>query len=64
MITATNTEAWRKPAVSELILSDRLIALAEDADRAGYTDTAGTSGDARVQRVRRGAQEAALILRR
>ena len=40
MITATNTEAWRKPAVSELILSDRLIALAEDADRAGYTDTA------------------------
>ena len=40
MITATNTEAWRKPAVSELILSDRLIALAEDADRAGFTDTA------------------------
>ena len=39
MIAATNTEAWRKP-VSELILSDRLIALAEDADRAGYTDTA------------------------
>jgi hypothetical protein len=27
--------------VSELVLSDRLIALAEDADRAGYTDTAG-----------------------
>ena len=26
--------------MSELILSDRLIALAEDADRAGYTDTA------------------------
>jgi hypothetical protein len=26
--------------VSELVLSDRLIALAEDADRAGYTDTA------------------------
>ena len=40
MITATNTEAWRKPAVSELILSDRLIALAEEADRAGFTDTA------------------------
>jgi hypothetical protein len=40
MIAATNTETWRKPAVSELILSDRLIALAEDADRAGYTDTA------------------------
>jgi len=29
-----------KPAVSELMLSDRLIALAEDADRAGFTDTA------------------------
>ena len=26
--------------MSELILSDRLIALAEDADRAGYTTTA------------------------
>jgi hypothetical protein len=26
--------------VSELILSDRLIALAQDADRAGYTATA------------------------
>ena len=26
--------------MSELVLSDRLIALAEDADRAGYTDTA------------------------
>jgi len=26
--------------VSELVLSDRLIALAEDADRAGYTDMA------------------------
>jgi len=26
--------------LSELIISDRLIALAEDADRAGYTDTA------------------------
>jgi hypothetical protein len=25
---------------SELVLSDRLIALAKDADRAGYTDTA------------------------
>ena len=29
-----------KPAVSELILSDRLITLAKDADRAGYTDAA------------------------
>jgi hypothetical protein len=26
--------------LSELVLSDRLIALAEDADRAGFTDTA------------------------
>ena len=33
-------ETVRKPVFSELILSDRLIALAEDADRAGYTDTA------------------------
>ena len=29
-----------KPACSELMLSDRLIALAEDADKAGFTDTA------------------------
>ena len=28
-------------AVSPLVLSDRLIALARDADRAGYTGTAG-----------------------
>ena len=27
-------------SVSDLILSDRLIALAQDADRAGFTDTA------------------------
>jgi hypothetical protein len=40
MMPATSIEASRKPAVSELVLSDRLIALAEDADRAGYTDTA------------------------
>jgi hypothetical protein len=32
--------AIAKPEVSELILSDRLITLAKDADRAGYTDTA------------------------
>ena len=32
--------ARHEAKVSELILSDRLIALAEDADRAGYTDTA------------------------
>jgi hypothetical protein len=30
---------WRG-AVSPLVLSDRLIALARDADRAGYTGTA------------------------
>ena len=29
-----------KPAFSELVLSDRLITLAKDADRAGYIDTA------------------------
>jgi hypothetical protein len=29
-----------KPSFSELVLSDRLIALAEDADRAGFTGTA------------------------
>jgi len=29
-----------RATVSELVLSDRLVALAEDADRAGYTDTA------------------------
>ena len=34
------TESLLKPAVSELVLSDRLIALAKMADRAGYTDTA------------------------
>jgi hypothetical protein len=28
------------PDCSELVLSDRLLSLAEDADRAGYTDTA------------------------
>jgi hypothetical protein len=37
---ATIGDAYQKGRVSELILSDRLIALAEDADRAGYTDTA------------------------
>jgi hypothetical protein len=41
MIPAKNAEVSRKPTVSELVLSDRLIALAEAADRAGYTDTAG-----------------------
>jgi hypothetical protein len=40
MTPAIGTEASRQPPVSELVLSDRLIALAKDADRAGYTDTA------------------------
>lgn len=31
---------FRRSAVSPLVLSDRLIALAQDADRAGYTGTA------------------------
>jgi hypothetical protein len=40
MMRPTNLEASRKAPVSELMLSDRLITLAEDADRAGYTATA------------------------
>jgi hypothetical protein len=40
MMHLTNAEASGKGAVSELVLSDRLIALAEDAERAGYADTA------------------------
>ena len=40
MLTSAALEALRHPAVSELVLSDRLLALAEDADRAGYTHTA------------------------
>ena len=40
MMHATAIAAPEKLAVSELILSDRLIALAQDADRAGYKDTA------------------------
>ena len=40
MVPATHIAASHFPAVSELILSDRLIALAQDADRAGYTNTA------------------------
>ncbi len=39
MMTAMMTRL-AEPRVSELVLSDRLIALAKDADRAGYTDTA------------------------
>ncbi len=30
----------RPPAVSPLMLADRLISLAQDADRAGYLDSA------------------------
>jgi hypothetical protein len=40
MTPAIGMEASRRPPVIELVLSDRLLALAEDADRAGYTDTA------------------------
>ena len=40
MMHLTATQVPGKPVVSELILSDRLIALAEDADRACYTTTA------------------------
>jgi hypothetical protein len=37
---ASTASAAAQPAFSELVLSDRLITLAKDADRAGYTDTA------------------------
>jgi len=40
MLQATNIVARSNAAVSDLVLSDRLIALAEDAERAGYKDTA------------------------
>jgi len=40
MIAERHIEALPRPVFSELMLSDRLIALAEDADRAGYTATA------------------------
>ena len=40
MMHFTATDVGGKHVVSELILSDRLIALAEDADHAGYTATA------------------------
>lgn len=33
-------ESLRRGAVSPLVLSDRLISLARDADRAGFTGTA------------------------
>jgi hypothetical protein len=40
MINASTLSAVAHPTLSELVLSDRLIALAEDADHAGYKDTA------------------------
>ena len=40
MMIASSVPAAHEATVSELVLSDRLIALAKDADPAGYTDTA------------------------
>ena len=40
MTAGTQVGTMHRATVSELVLSDRLVALAEDADRAGYTDTA------------------------
>lgn len=40
MMNGMTVELPRGTPCSNLILSDRLIALAEDADRAGYKDTA------------------------
>jgi hypothetical protein len=40
MLRSLNIAAPPKTAFSKLMLSDRLIALAEDADRAGFLDTA------------------------
>ena len=40
MIIGTPAETMQQRTVTELVLSDRLIALAQDADQAGYTDTA------------------------
>jgi hypothetical protein len=36
----THAGTVQQVTVNELVLSDRLIALAQDADRAGYIDTA------------------------
>ena len=36
----THVVSGREAGVSELVLSDRLISLAKEADRAGYPDTA------------------------
>jgi hypothetical protein len=40
MMLATTPLETTQPPCSELVLSDRLIALAEDAGRAGFPDTA------------------------
>jgi hypothetical protein len=40
MLHVASIEGLQTTVCTELILSDRLIALAEDADRAGYTHTA------------------------
>ena len=40
MVPEMLMEAAPKPKFSELVLSDRLISLALDADHAGYTATA------------------------
>jgi hypothetical protein len=40
MMRATSAPRPCRADCSELVLSDRLITLAEDADRAGYRDTA------------------------
>ena len=40
MINDPFTETVHAPDVSPLVLSDRLITLAKDADRAGYVRTA------------------------
>ena len=41
MLLFDTTSTHRPAPVSPLVLSDRLIALAQAADRAGFTDTAG-----------------------
>jgi len=40
MLETANIDTMAQTRFSELILSDRLLALAQDADRAGYAGTA------------------------
>ncbi len=40
MLHRANIDTAPQPQFSELVLSDHLLALAQDADRAGYTGTA------------------------